>query len=244
MAELILNSGVKEGYALVPNTREGLTYPFEIGEWDHIRIGFVFDLAPNNDIQENNANYLTINDTFVYNGEPSYPFVGFKNNYNGFPTHTEEIDDYFLGIGPESTSGTYTSVGSSNNWHWHSGLGLGKYEYNKNLDFESIPLTTNNTDNRRRFWFFDLQVANKGLSNQEYIIKTNMGAQVANSVELDEAYLKTTMDSYNWNSPTKIASGDLNIAGVPQSLPNSLSFYLPNNNSRPRLFAVGVFKIS
>lgn len=225
---------------LVLSQREGLVYPFQLGDWTEAKFGmflsFVAEPTENTDLEDPVSKSLDgVEDNFYFGvktkttktfpAESSDVFVGAFSDYinetttdidfNGLSPYTQRLLNAMLGV--INSNGTVESDIDD-------------------IESEGRP---SDTEEFALFLGFHIKILNKGLTNQQIELKVLVdGSQTDVSVET--LYTKLTNGTFNF------ATGTYGFAAssVPYSLPKAFFIYSPWATVRTRVHNLGAIRIN
>ncbi len=225
---------------IILDYRQGLRYPFNIGDWNRIRCSMVWSYTAGN----NNDNMDGFGPALVTpNNVEDRFFFGLKKYSLKFPQADDS--EYFLGLSnsgvssfinfPVSAFGTGTEHGTIMN--------LGVRHPNETFSGTTLSYSQcevyqfDDTSNFAAIICFDLTLINKGLSNQ----KINLKYAKQSITDTSKSNIESIMGSASY---TDYGDLDFNYNGVAYDSPNSFFIYTPYGNIRTRLFSLDVIHVS
>lgn len=226
--------------------RQSMYYPFKLKDWNHARFALVVSYTAateNSDLNNFGTQSITANQ------DKDRIFFGVKRYSQNYPG--AESGEYFCGF---KTFGAYSSISfpdvffGGKNVHGEScTIGVSHSDgSHQGHDFDLSDLNSfvlcapdefDNTSTYSALLCFDMEIVNKGQSNQQ--VKFKWAKQ--SMTDISQISVENAINGATYND---LGTLDFNFNGVPYDLPDSFFAYLPLGAVRLRVFGLDAIYIS
>lgn len=222
---------------LILGARESLTYPFSLGNWTEVRMGFYISVTSSSG---DNTLYGG-NETIPFASGPANIYVGLTSSEPGFPRQNGKT---YIGLGPHNPGSTQNLNSTVISCADASNTRLAAVDASGNLSISTAGAGmigyTNTTGNTNYARFYGLRYVVS--SNNQYTVTKTAGASpVTNpTVEDTRAQLQAMPSSDSLGS--LYFNYGFTSSGVQLPRPNNVYLYFPFWGSRVRIHALVVDK--
>jgi hypothetical protein len=238
MAKIIYQSANNENLLLL-NSRESFVRPLDLGVWNEVRVGMLFNFT-NNTADSGSINLETV--SVLSNSDRIY--FGLKSDGSDFPGTS---GTNFIGAMTVTTSSMVSTARAgqtvSSVTHMFAGASSGSAGIYAPISGTgtTTSIETNNATTNTAFYGLKLVLQNSGSESQNVAISYKKLTASAGSSSYD-LHSKLVTDDTGW---ALLPSGSGTVpwaTGIP--LPDNFYVYFPFYNNRVRLTYIEVAKIS